>query len=122
MMPVKICYTPDAKAWAIMLKQLGLPDDTPYPTQHGRCESFESPKYSELIVVIVINPKPGTTIDQIVGLIAHEATHALQFTMEKMHPGYEVERHQEVEAYFVQWVTQNVFVEFNAHWKGRKYA
>jgi len=69
-------------------------------------------KFPELIIIVTFNIPPGLDVAQIVGLMAHEATHALQCTMQSMHPGYEIERHSEVEAYFVQWATQNVYYAY----------
>jgi hypothetical protein len=112
-LPVKVCYAPDKAAWKYALKSCDIKPE-PFPKSSGRCTTFDKTlsKFSELVVIITFNIPDGLHVSQIIGLMAHEATHAMQFTMQSMHPDYAIERHNEVEAYFIQWVTQNIYSHY----------
>lgn len=112
-LPIKLCYAPDKAAWKYALKSCEIKPE-PYPKTAGHCTTWDKTltKFPELVIIITVNARKELAQSQIVGIIAHEATHALQFAMQSMHPGYDVERHQELEAYFVQWATQNIYAHY----------
>ncbi len=109
--PLQFCYAPDAAAWDYALKSCGL-DPEPFPTHSGMCNYFapELTNKGEITVILTLNEKHirkrGLVTSQIHGLIAHEATHIMQYATTHMAGPSEVERHRELEAYIVHWATQ----------------
>ncbi len=102
-LPTYVGYCPNKKSWKKEMERLGIKDE-PYPETHGRCTRFI--KDSDHTVIICINPREETTEVQVVGLIAHEASHAVDYICEDIG---EVSPSSEFKAYLTQFITQNVY-------------
>lgn len=129
--PVQFCYAPDRAAWDYALKSIAV-EPEPYPTASGMCNYFapELTNKGEITVIITLNEKHirkrDMQMSQIVGLIAHESAHLMQYAMRHMAAHNEPQRHDELEAYIVHWATQCVvasrfrFLDYKAGLKKNK--
>lgn len=77
-----------------------------WPTSAGSCYELESG--DKLACVVTINNVVGRYLEEIVGLLAHEATHAKQYAMKFIG---EKSPSSEFEAYTMQNITQNLLEE-----------
>lgn len=113
-LPFKLCFAANAEAWKIAIEQMKLdPEVEEYPSNSGRCTTFNVAVWSELTAVITINRRKGVSMDQIAGLIAHEMTHVAQQLARYMFPYDDLARlDAETEAYLIQWGTQNILSAF----------
>ena len=112
--PFFMYYTKDAQGWKQLMKFL---DDgnkffvgQEYPEGDGHCTLFTHPDYSP-VCVITINERESVNEEQIIGLITHEAVHAVDFLIEcigEANPG------KEFKAYTVQNIVQHIYNK----WKG----
>jgi|SRR5215217_316585 len=110
--PAQICYVPNAEAWGVFCKQIGV--EEPYPMAErvggGNCTTFEGTKVRDMVCVITFKVTEESTLPSIVGIIAHEVVHASQYIMRYLENHHRpAERHDEIEAYIVQYGTQAVF-------------
>lgn len=78
------------------------PDHWLHGGAHARVYTFDWKGYGTCKIVCV-EPQPNRTADQIVGLLAHEATHLWQAVVEELG---EVDPSPEFEAYSIQHFTQ----------------
>lgn len=102
--PSFIGFCPTKTAWKREAKRLN--HSTPYPTSAGRCCVFEDGGSRCIIVTLGDGVEDRLQHVEIIGLIVHEATHVLQFVLEKMD---EREPSPEFEAYSMQAIVQNLY-------------
>ncbi len=98
---VYIGFTQDAKAFAKEQQRLGIPEAERSCILHdATTHVYECDGVMTIIITLRATEHP---IEQVAGLLAHEATHAAQFLWERCG---EREPGKEAEAYIVQYITQ----------------
>ena len=105
-LPTYVGYCPDKESWKSEMKRLGVKNE-PYPKTHGRCTRFI--KDHDHTVIICINPKSDTTELQVIGLIAHEVSHAVDYIFEDIG---EDNPSSEFKAYLSQFLVQNIYEDW----------
>lgn len=117
--PVAIGYAPSLKAREHALAELGIPDE-PRREANGLCEYWSgshcNPEILETVILISLDRELCKTVSmsQVVGMIAHECTHAFRIMREQMQ---ESEPSLEFEAYFIGGLVQHV-VEWHSETPG----
>lgn len=91
-----------------MLKKEYDVTDEPYPTSDGRVTAFT--KDNSVHCLVTLTDKKGVSHEQLVGLIAHEATHCWQKIKHWMK---EYEPSIEFEAYTIGGLTQGLLNCYN---------
>lgn len=102
--PSFIGFCPSEAAWKREAKR--LKHNEPYPTTAGRCCVFEEGGKRCIIVTLADGIEDRLKHVEVIGLIVHEATHVLQFVLEKMD---ERNPSPEFEAYSMQAIVQNLY-------------
>jgi hypothetical protein len=109
--PFEVYYSPSKKAWDSLMKEWGpLYQTTEYQRPGiGMCTRFDF-KGEPTRCVITFDAE-NVSKNQILGIIVHESTHAVDYLIERIgeeYPG------KEFRAYTTQWITQTIY-----HiWKG----
>jgi hypothetical protein len=106
--PGFVGFVPDKDSWDKTVKNLGNPTES-YPTTDGRCTQFVKGQETTILITVADGAEKNRSLSQVVGIIAHEATHAWQMIKDNIgerNPGHETE------AYFIQCVTQTCFHAF----------
>jgi len=99
----------DADAYLREMKRLGVENPEPFVSDRGHATThrFEHPKHGEMnLVGFDVKAGKGRTLEEIYGLLVHEAVHCKQHVFANMgedHPGVEQE------AYLVQHIAQTFF-------------
>jgi hypothetical protein len=117
---------PDKKAWRYALYKCEISDE-PMPNNSGAMCSYWSgglTKFPEVVCIVTLGAKSDDYV-QICGLLAHEAVHVMQATLKQMSnwQADKVERHDELEAYIIQWATQSLiqaYDDYTAYIKEKK--
>lgn len=109
--PTCVGFCPSEAAWAAEMQRLGI-DNEPYPggISAGRCTHLVNDKTGDKALLITIAPlSEERTPLEVVGLLVHEAQHALQFILQDIG---EDEPSQELLAYGIQSLTQDLICAF----------
>ena len=77
--PCAIGFCPDEKSWNKFCKSKGIKE--PYPTESGRCTLVA--KGGECYILIVVNNVRDYRPAEIIGVLAHECSHAFDFMCEQ---------------------------------------
>lgn len=104
---VSVCFVPNEKKWQELLKTDYNITDEPYPTSDAQVTTLQKDKEQHCLVTIT--DCNGREQNEVIGLLAHEATHCWQKIrdwMKEKEPGIEFE------AYTVGWITQNLLACF----------
>ena len=109
--PFQIYYSPTPKAFKKFLKEFELPK-IKYVNDNkaGSCTIFTHPDF-DTKCIITFNPPKHVDEAQIIGIIVHEATHAVDYLIDEIGescPG------KEFRAYTTQHITQQIY----SIWKG----
>jgi hypothetical protein len=116
--PVNVGYVPCEKDWHKTMKRLGIKSE-PFPTSNGHCWVLsEHPKHPLTVLIVINSDNRRFSTEQIAAMVAHEATHAMQFIMRGIDA--QQQRHDETEAYLVQSITQQTLYAMNDYRKFRK--
>ena len=108
--PVLFGFCPSEKAWKREMNRLGSAD-LPYPSSGGSCSRFKATETSSECILVTIRDgeEKRRSLEEIVGILVHEATHVWQFILE--HIG-EDKASPEMEAYALQAISQGLFAAF----------
>jgi hypothetical protein len=112
-LPVRIGWCPSEAAWKREMKLMGMPNEPFIGESSGRCDSFERPGDSVVLVHLNREVARRHTEIEIVGLLAHESTHAFQAVCRTMG---EDRPSPEFEAYTIQAITQFMFMAMIDTW------
>lgn len=102
---VQVAFVPSEQEWLKLLKRDYNITDEPYPSSDAQVTSLTKEGTVHCLVTVTDKKKP--TRHQLVGLIAHEATHCWQKIRDWMK---EKEPSIEFEAYTVGHITQNLLM------------
>jgi len=114
--PVHVGFTNSNKAFNREMKRLGITGQSMVNAgSHATCHEFVDDNGSQLIIVAIKTGKRWSR-EQVAGMIAHEATHVVEFMRGSLQRGETLG--SEAEAYLVQYITQECLATL---WKtGRK--
>lgn len=102
--PVYFGFCPDEAAWKRAVKRLGCSGEQ-YPTEAGRCTSFEKDGKLCILVTVADGTEKHHSQIEVTGLLVHEATHVWQYVRDHMG---EKEPSVEFEAYAMQAIFQGL--------------
>lgn len=88
------------------------------PGAGATTHTFEKPD-GKVCVVICIDAKPGTELLQVLSLLVHEGVHLYQTWVRDCLCEPSGKTSTEVEAYTIQWISQQLFYEFKRQTKGK---
>ena len=112
-LPAHVGWCPSEAAWKRTMKRMGIPNE-PYATESaGRCDIFERAGNTTVIIHLDREIARRHTEVEIVGLLAHESTHAFQAICRAMG---EEKPSAEFEAYTIQAITQFMFMALIDTW------
>ena len=101
--PIYVGFTQSKKGFAKEMKRLGITDCPFIANDHSNASAHYLTKDGALTCIITMDKRKGRMIEQVAGLIAHEATHVAQELwahIGERNPG------REAEAYLVQMIVQ----------------
>lgn len=105
--PVYMGYIPDETTWHSELKRIGH-EPVEYPKSIGACFRTYLDDGST-VVWITLNRSHILNDSQLVGFIAHEAVHAVDFITKAM---VEKEPSEEFRCYTTQYIVQEIYAEY----------
>lgn len=119
--PVKYCLCFTVEEYEYANKICGRKHYRPFVNEgaHATTHTFELPNGRGRGATVCINLQPDWTIEQIHGLLVHEAVHVFQ---EIMSAWGETEPGSETMAYFVQTVATDLFYELTRYYKEHPHA
>lgn len=102
--PIYVGFTTSRKAFAREMKRLSCGKVDFLSTTHANATTHTLTKDGTLTFIIAMEKQGERSVEQVAGLVAHEATHVAQRLWEQIgesRPG------DEAEAYLVQMITQS---------------
>lgn len=112
-LPIEIAFCPSKKAWDRHVARLVTGEVRQYPDTPGMATTFYGDSWPRSVVTV--GNTEGISTAQIIGLLAHEATHVFQQIKQQMR---ETEPSIEFEAYTIGGITQGLV---NAYQKTRGF-
>jgi hypothetical protein len=80
--PVYVGFCPNKKAWDTEMKKFGVDDPPEYPDSDGRTTIFVNDKSGDSMILVTLNYDENRELLEVIGLIAHEATHVFDYICE----------------------------------------
>lgn len=106
--PVYVGFTTSPKAFKREMDRLGITDQPFHASRYANATTHFLENRDQMTAVITMTKPKGIPVEQVAGLIAHEATHVAQAMWEQLgerEPGHEAE------AYLVQHIVQGCLQE-----------
>lgn len=107
--PVYLGFTTSRKAFKAEMKRLGVKEHRPFVGKNGEAATHVMVLNGATIIIVTVKKptKKGLPWECKAGLIAHEATHVVQYIREKVHGSTGETLGDETEAYLVQYIVED---------------
>ena len=103
--PIRVHFAPTPEAWGALLAEIGI--DEPYPSTHGRATLFTHPSRDARTILTLSPEAENRNSIEVVGLMAHEITHAIQHIEDTIGTHLDAETEAYLHQALIQWLLES---------------